>query len=231
MDPTLFIGVGEGCTRGYDPGADIPKPPPVVNVLQTYLPETGWGEHSGAYAQDIRARAAGEVWDVEVLCRKPHTPVTLSWPGLNSVVPRDVRLVLEDPATGRRVYMRTTSQYTFNSGDGGVRRLRIVSLDGASQVLQLSGVQAAAARGRGAVITFAVSRPAAVTVEIRNISGVVVRRMAELQALPGQTARVVWNGLNSAGAPVPAGRYLVCVTARADDGQVVQGIRALQLSR
>ncbi|MBC7287176.1 MAG: hypothetical protein H5T86_03850, partial [Armatimonadetes bacterium] len=229
-DPTLYIGVGDRCTAGYDPGADIPKPPPVATTLQTYMPREHWGEHSGAYAQDIRGRAAGETWDVEVWCEQPHTTVTLTWPDINAEVPQDVRLVIEDPATNRKVYMRTTSAFSFDSGDGGARRLRITALDASAEVLQLSSVQAMASRG-GAVVTFAVTRPAQVSVEVRNISGVLVRRFGEIQAAPGQTARVVWNGLSASGAPVPAGRYLVCVTARSADGQVVQGIRSLQIAR
>jgi len=81
------------------------------------------------------------------------------------------------------------------------------------------------------VVSFSVSKACVATVQVRNISGRVVRRLAEMQALPGQANQVQWNGLSDTGAPAPAGRYLVCVTARADDGQVVQGIRALQIGR
>ena len=33
------------------------------------------------------------------------------------------------------------------------------------------------------------------------------------------------------GSPVPAGRYLVRLTARAEDGQTVQGIRPFEIMR
>jgi hypothetical protein len=231
QDPTLFIGAGPGCTAGYDAGRDVPKPPPVVGPLQTSIVKTDWGGHSGAYAQDLRARAAGETWDIEVLCGAPETQVTVTWPDLNSVVPSGVRLVLEDPAAGKTVYMRTAAAYAFDSGPGGVRKLQVRAVDDASQSLQITGVTAAAA-GRGrAVVTYAVTRPCRVEVQVRNISGVVVRNLTATDAAPGQTATLQWNGVSDAGSPVPAGRYLVCVTARSDDGQVVQGVRSLQIGR
>lgn len=230
-DPTLFIGAAPGCTTGHDAGRDIPKPPPLASSLQTYLAKSNWGDHDGAYAQDIRGTAKGQSWDLEVLCNAPGTPVTISWPDLNTVVPQDVRLVMEDLDGGKSVYMRTSTGLTFNSGEGGVRHLRVRAVDDGSEVLQVSNVYAQAAGGRGAVVTFSVSKACVATVQVRNISGRVVRRLAETQALPGQANQVLWNGLSDTGAPAPAGRYLVCVTARADDGQVVQGIRALQIGR
>lgn len=230
-DPTLFIGAAPNCTAGYDAGYDLLKPPPVASPLQTCIVKNDWGEHSGAYAQDLRGRAAGESWDIEVLCQTPNTPVTISWPDLNSVVPSDVRLVLEDPAAGKTVYMRTAAAYTFDSGSGGVRRLIVRAVSDRSSLLQITGVTAQQAGRGGAVVTFSVTTPCQVEVQIRNISGVVVRSFTGLDAEPGKPVTVHWNGVSDRGSPVPAGRYLVCVTARGSDGQVVQGIRPLQLGR
>ena len=155
----------------------------------------------------------------------------MTWPDLNSVVPKDVKLVLEDPATGRTVYMRTAAAYTFDSGSGGVRALRVRAISDVSQVLALSGVRAQSASQRGAVVTFSVTRACQADVEIRNISGIRVRKLGSVNAEPGAPASLAWNGVSETGAKVPAGQYLVCVTARSDDGQVVQGIRALQIGR
>lgn len=230
-DPTLYIGEGPGCTSGYDAGRDLPKPPPAVSTLQSYLPKSNWGDNNGAYAQDLRAPGAGQAWDFEVMCTTPNTPVTVSWPDLNSVVPKDVKLVLEDPATGRTVYMRTSAAFTFDSGSGGVRKLRVRALDDAGQVLQLTGVRAQAQSHRVAVVTFSVTRACQADVEIRNISGVRVRRLASVNAEAGKPVAIQWNGVGETGSAVPPGQYLVCVTARSEDGQVVQGIRALQIGR
>lgn len=230
-DPTLFIGAAPNCTAGYDAGYDLPKPPPVASPLQTCIVKNDWGDHSGAYAQDLRGRAAGEAWDIEVLCQAESTPVTLTWPDLNAVVPGDIRLVLEDPAAGKTVYMRTATAYTFDSGAGGVRRLTVRALAGQASTLQITGVTAQQAGRGGAVITFSVSSPCQAEVQIRNISGVVVRSFTGLQAEPAKAVTLHWNGVSDRGSPAPAGRYLVCVTARGSDGQVVQGVRPLQLGR
>ncbi len=230
-DPTLFIGEGPGCTAGYDAGRDVPKPPAVVGTLQSYVPETNWGDNNGAYAQDLHAPGSSQSWDFDVMCTTPNTQVTVTWPDLNSVVPKDVKLILEDPATGRTVYMRTAAAYTFDSGSGGVRALRVRTLDDAGQVLQLAGVRAQGASSRGAVVTFSVTRACQADVDIRNISGIRVRKLATVNADPGAPVSLAWNGVSESGAKVPPGQYLVCVTARSDDGQVVQGIRALQIGR
>ncbi len=229
-DPTTYIGVQEGCSDGYDAGRDIPKPPPVAGALQVYLPKDNWGEHSGAYAQDIRGRAAGQVWEIEVVCRKPNAEVRISWPRLNEQVPKDVRLVIEDVEGGREVYMRTSPCLTFNSGPGGVRHLRVRVLEEGERVLQVRAL-AAKQVGRAVTVSFALTSAADVVVEVRNISGRLVRRIAVGQVDGAKAQTVMWNLTSDSGAPVPAGRYLICVTARTDDGQVVQGIRAVQVRR
>lgn len=229
QDPTLFIGAGPGCTSGYDAGRDVPKPPPLASSLQSYLPKSGWGQYDGAYAQDLRGTNGSQSWNLEVKCDAPNTLVSLTWPDLNQVVPKGVRLALDDIDGGKSVYMRTSASFSYNSGDGGVRHLRVRMLDDAGEILQISNVQTQALRGRSAVVAFSVTRPCMASVQVRNISGVVVRRLGDTQALPGQVNQVRWNGVSDTGAPVPPGRYLVCVTARTEDGQVVQGIRALQI--
>ena len=42
---------------------------------------------------------------------------------------------------------------------------------------------------------------------------------------------VLWNGLTDSGQPLPAGGYLVTLTARTDDGQTARVIRPIQILR
>jgi flagellar hook assembly protein FlgD len=78
--------------------------------------------------------------------------------------------------------------------------------------------------------SYQLTKPAAVTVEIRNISGVLIKRFAEQMADANATQTVLWNGLSDRGTKVPAGRYLSRITARAEDGQAVQAIRPFMLT-
>jgi len=231
VDPCNYIGVTSAATSGYDPGLDVTEPPSVGGAVQCYQPRADWDEYSGNYARDIRSTVAGsQTWDVEVSCQLSGEPVTVRWPELNSVVPGAVKLMLEDVDTGHQVYMRTSSGYSFTSPEGGgVRHLRITVYDDTATSLTLTGVSAQATGASGAVITYRVSKPATVSAEICNISGVVIRRLAEQTSAAGQVEMILWDGRSGPGTKVPAGRYLARITAQANDGQTVQAVRPVTI--
>jgi len=81
------------------------------------------------------------------------------------------------------------------------------------------------------MFTYAVSRPANVAVEIRNISGVLIRGLGERATTAGTTQTLSWNGQSDRGTRVPTGRYLARITARTEDGQSLQVIRPFMVSR
>ena len=64
-----------------------------------------------------------------------------------------------------------------------------------------------------------------------NLAGRVVRRLASDQVVATGTNAQVWNLRNDQGVLAPAGRYLVRVAAKADNGQCVQAITPLDLTR
>ncbi len=135
--------------------------------------------------------------------------------------------MLEDRDSGRQVFMRTSSGYTFNSPEGGgVRHLRIVAYDETATSLTLAGISAQALSGSGGVvITYSVSKPAAVSAEICNISGVVIKRLGQRTSSGNQVEMMLWDGRSDRGSKVPSGRYLARITAQAADGQSVQAVR------
>ncbi|MCE5238614.1 S8 family serine peptidase [bacterium] len=226
-DPANYLGVAAAATAGYDVGLDVAEPPALVDTLRLYMPAS-----EGNLAKDVRsAVSTRQTWDVSVSCRLADTPVTVSWPSLNSSVPRDVSLRLVDQDSGSSVYMRTTTGYTFTMAEAGVRHLQVVADAAASNALVVSGVSAAAMTSGQTVFAYTVSREANVAVEIRNISGVLIRNLGERTAAPGTTQTLLWNGQSERGTRVPAGRYLARITARATDGQSVQTIRPFSVSR
>ncbi len=230
QDPRNILGVKPAASAGYDPGWDVPKPPAISDGLRVSMARPGWGEHAGDYACDIRGPADEQVWDIDVSCALPNTDVEVSWPDLNSVVPGDVRLVLEDLDSGASVYMRTSASYRFRTGpDGGTRHLR-VSVVGGSEALALRSM-ATEPVGGGAMITYAVTMPADVTVDIMNIAGRLIKSFPARAVAGGAQQTLSWNGIGERGSAVPAGRYIVRLTARAADGQTVQAIRPLSIAR
>jgi len=228
IDPCNYIGAASTATSGYDPGLDVTEPPSVGSAIQCYQPRADWDGYSGNYARDIRSTVAGsQTWDVEVSCQLGGVPVRVTWPELNSAVPGAVKLMLEDVDTGQQVYMRTVAGYSFTSAEGGdIRHLRITSYDSSVTSLTLTGVSAQAMPpSSGAVITYNLSKPAMVTTEICNISGVIIKGLGERSSSGSRVEMVLWDGRSDHGTRVPAGRYLARITACAADGQTVQAVR------
>jgi hypothetical protein len=156
--------------------------------------------------------------------------VSLGWPELNSGVPAGTTLTLQDLDNGQEVSMRTAAGYSFNSGTGGVRHLLITAGPTESAAnLTLTGLTAQAAPG-GMAFTYALSQPATVTAEVRNLSGVLIKSLTAGQSAGGAVELLVWNGRNEYGSRVPAGRYIVNIIARTDSGQTAQAIRPFEVN-
>ncbi|MEI6500041.1 MAG: S8 family serine peptidase, partial [Armatimonadota bacterium] len=226
-DPINYVGVAAKATDGYDAGLDVSEPPPLVDALRMYMPAS-----TGVLAKDMRSGAAAtQEWQVDVACRLKDVPVTISWPQINSSVPRDVTLRLEDLETGQSVYMRTSSGYTFTLASPGVRHLKITADTGAGASLTVMGLAAAESNAGTVSLSYAVSRTADVSIEIRNLSGVLIRALGQRSAASGVTQTLTWNGHSDRGLKAPNGKYFARVTARAADGQTVQAIRPLTIGR
>jgi flagellar hook assembly protein FlgD len=68
-------------------------------------------------------------------------------------------------------------------------------------------------------------------VDVLNIAGRLVKRFAAREVDGGTQETVSWNGVSDRGSAVPAGRYIVRLTALAEDGQTVQAIRPFSINR
>jgi len=66
---------------------------------------------------------------------------------------------------------------------------------------------------------YAVSSPATATINVSNASGQLV--YSTTQAVQPGTQSFVWNGVNSAGATMPAGAYTISISATGANGQAV----------
>ncbi len=83
----------------------------------------------------------------------------------------------------------------------------------------------------GAEIVFSLGSEAAVDVTILNIAGRVVRRLVATQISPSGVNRLHWDGRSSRGTKVPAGLYLVELSARHEDGRQTRRISPASLNR
>jgi hypothetical protein len=232
VDPANFIGICGGATDGYDAGRDVPEPPALRSPVRLYMDRPDWGSAAAQYVRDVRgALGRGQSWDVSVECTEPGADVTISWPDLGSTVPADVVLTLTDASTGQSVYMRTCSAYTYRNGDAAsVRQLRITASPAGSGALSVTGVTAAQAPDGSVRFSYTVSAAADVTADVLNIAGRAVGTIQGKTSGAGVQS-LTWNGRGTSGTKVPAGRYLLRLTARTGDGQMAQSVRAFQVGR
>ncbi|MCX7597947.1 MAG: hypothetical protein N2512_03630, partial [Armatimonadetes bacterium] len=227
QDAAVYLGVASGASEGFDVGRDELKPPPPTAGAYVYAAAVPADPQVGPLAVDLR-RAAGGEYRVQVLTSAVGEPVTVSWPDL-SALPRDVKPYLFDPVANRRVYMRTSSSYTYVDESGSRTLVVEMSIDKGG-ALVVSALQAMP-RGQGAEVAYTLSRPAAVDVVVMNISGAVVRRLVTGAAQKAGLNRVSWDGRSDRGTPVPAGRYLVTVRAVGENGERTQGVAAVTVGR
>ncbi|MBI3947465.1 MAG: hypothetical protein HY321_16200 [Armatimonadetes bacterium] len=207
--------------------AAIESPPPIGYYVDLHF--TGSGE--GRLATDFRAPSAGEqAWDMVVETNVGDRAVTVSVPNLSGV-PHNLDVLLEDQdAGGRRVYLRTSGGYTFNPGESMRRRLRLIVRPRTEGALQISDVVVTQTRG-GVAIGYVVSRDALVTVEVLSPAGKRLSLVADRQAAPQGRSSVAWDGTRADGARLPAGIYLVQVTAATAEGSSARTIKPVAITR
>ncbi|MCX6361452.1 MAG: hypothetical protein NT029_16735 [Armatimonadetes bacterium] len=185
------------------------------------------------YAADLRAGSGTQAWELEVTvpAASGQQSVTLRWPG-SARLPRSANPVLADVATGERFFMRMASERRFAMpAEGGVRRFRVETLP-SGQMLRILNARVLPGRAAGAppTVTFALSQIATVRVSVLA-GGRRIRALGSRTAATGDTEQVVWDGRDDRGAAVPAGLYLVELTATTPDGQMARQLLPAVMTR
>lgn len=216
-DDALWIG-----TSSEAGGMRTPKPPMMPNAVGAYLDVTdGMG-----YARSLVPQSAEQAWtltvnspaDEEVSLRIVDT----------SALPGHMAVWLTDQATGRRVDLRHSPNYTFTARTGQ-RRFEI-EIGERSEMLQVMGVSAQPT-GTGAEISFTLSAAGTVTVDVINIAGRTVKRLVTNRESDAGVQSLSWNGVSDRGTRVPGGIYLVRVNAAAPTGEQCQGLTTMRVER
>ncbi len=231
-DTFNFIGTSSRAAAGYDL-TKVPKPPMVTPYVSLGIVHNDWGGRSGVYAQDLRPRAGVQSWEIAVSTDQRNTPVTVSWDG-GYRIPRNVKLVLRDEATGEVVDMRTRASVTFNSGDAAApRRFSITAQPATGTVLRISSLTVRPAGTRASGVTaigFTLSGDATYEVKILSATGQSLGTIASRAAGAGDV-HLIWNGKDSAGRSVPAGTYIIQVRAVGPDGDAIRAIQPFAVLR
>jgi len=217
---TAWLGQSPDAANGHDSKNDALRPPDFTRAVPAiWFDHPDWGAGAGAYYSDIRRIGARDAWEVTVYTPDPAKPYTLTWGNL-ARVPRSTRLVLVDTATNARRYLHTSSGYTFTPGSASVRKFRVLVEDRGRHALRIFNVAARPTRAGGPVqISYELSAGADVRADILAPTGRVVRRLSPGRAESAGVGGVLWDARDDRAVAVPAGSYLVRITARTPEGE------------
>lgn len=231
VDSNNVLGVNSRAADGYDK-QDVETPPVLDHFVDLSFVHRDWATNAGKYTSDVRCNiGTGKSWDFEVNTDMVNTDVTITWPDISSS-PKKYSLVLEDTASGSRVFMRTRASYTYNSGSTPGPRLfkvRVEPVEGSRLVL--TNVAVSRTKGSTVSISYAVSRDAQVEVRLRDTSNRVIRTVGGNSTRAAGLNSVHWDGMRDDGSLVSSGLYLAEIVATSQDGEVAKAIRPILIGR
>lgn len=119
--------------------------------------------------------------------------------------------------------------------DGSLGRVDFNPLRGGiaptGSALALTASAATPTAAGGAEIVFSLSAPAQITACVLNIAGRPVATVARERGSGAGPQRLLWSGRSDSGTCVPAGAYLVRLTARNEAGQQATALMGVRISR
>jgi hypothetical protein len=233
-DAMAVFGITPRAKTGVD-SLDWQKPPAMGDGIRLAFINPANRMAGAVYATDMRPGigAAGETWEFEVSC--PRTDlVALTWPDLRTL-PRGYALFLEDLSSGERRYMRTAPVYSYQAtgapGKPDVRRFRLIAQAQGNTPLSFLDFRIAPVRGKGASVSVRLNATADLRVEVRAPSGRLVRILQANAVMPHEDTVIPWDGRAAGGKLIPAGTYLLTVTARSPEGFVLRRNMAFTMGR
>lgn len=232
-----FLGVTGAATAGYD-RFKLEAPPAIgsQNVSLTF-DHNDWGDRSGRYAMDVRARATTtQSWDFTVTSNVPGTPVTVAWPAL-ATVPGKQDLMLTDLDTQQKIDLRTRSQYVIPAANGGItRHFRLevrppgrVALSVRDLAVRMNG----GGPGRAATsvgINYTLTADATVQVNVFQ-NGRIIRTVDPGRHRAAGSSEALWDLKNDQGVSVAANTYQVEVRASDSEGHTTRSVTSLLVTR
>lgn len=235
VDGQNYFGQSTGAQDMVD-RLDILKPPAGAgHAYLRFLNDSHDGK-TRSLAYDMRSpnRVTKQEWLAAVSSDRANATVVLSWDGLGAA-PKNARLVLKDTLTGQVVTMGSRSSYTFRSGEAGSSRLIKISLEPqlSNGILAFRNLRTATGRSvSGWSIRFSTNIESDVEGRIETLNGrPVATLVGSSRAEAGNETTLRWDGKSKDGALVPAGPYMVKLTARSADGQLQTKQLMIQLVR
>jgi hypothetical protein len=223
------LGAKDGATRSID-ARDMQSPPEIIDGLTVSFGESalpGGGRLIGDF-RDRRSAAQG-TWTVQL--KSPQSgPTRLRWEGLGSI-PRNVRLTLIDG--DRRIPLSQSSGYSLTLEAGKTRTLKIVAEPAKLNPLRIMAVSTITrSTGQGGVgIRYTLSGDAEIVADVATMGGRSVARLTGGRSRANEQGNLRWDGRSETGAALPAGAYLLTLTARGENGETARLTRPVMVIR
>ncbi len=225
LKPQLSWAPGDDFGDGAQPDGIHPNQAPTGTIfnLRVDYDDLDSGEPAYVRAHVLRA-ASGQLTEIS------GSPFEMSPMGEDFTGPVTYTVGVFIGEVGHYRYYFEASDGVQNAiGEPSWHRMRGPTVTGTGTAAVAS--VACAPAGDGAQISVTLSAAATVSAEIINIAGRVVKVVTTDRAMSEGVASLSWNGRNAAGARVPAGVYLVRLSALSDDGGRSQAIATLNLTR
>lgn len=230
---SITVGMHPAASGGFDPLWDQAAPPPAPEegFLRLSIPHPEWGPYADAYRTDIRRSVpAGATWAFLLETDASQEEVILRWENVRQV-PGEWELTLVDEGTGAKIPLRSQPSYRILTGAGGARRsLRLVVAPRTRQRLTIRDFQVLPLRGGGWQVEYDLPQQGQVTLTLRGLNGRLWRQEALGKQDPGRK-RLVWQGRDAQGRPLPAGVYLLELEVETEEHYRARAVRPVPLLR
>lgn len=213
-DADNMLGVHPSASLGRD-SYDLAEPPPIGEYVSLYFPRPDWPSVASRFCTDIREAAANHAFSFAVESNIDDR-IRLSFD--LSAFPEGPLVWVMDDATGVVWDLREQATIEIGPALSGPRELSLFvgdaagvgSLLGAAQsTVVLSGGNVAFPNPSRSAVTLFYELPESqpISVAIFGVTGNLVREVRSREAQSQGRHAIVWDGRDSAGAPVARGSY------------------------
>lgn len=209
---TLVLGLSDGSATLEMPAPPTPTDAPRIALL---------GTDGKPVALAVRPRQSRLLWSLVVQGKEDGEEVRVGGDNL-AALPADLQVRLLDLTTGEQCFLRT-GEWRATLKAGETRPLLLVAEPRNGAGLWVQQVKATPLRGRGAVVSFALTTSAQTEVAIFSLTGRLIRFLDRQTYRQAGSHQLRWDGTDAQGHPVPKGAYLVRVRAHDGQGQIAQG--------
>ncbi len=223
MDGSCLIGSGAASEQTVPAVPEAPQ-----QQIRATLSRAGT---PAALSADIRAGSSGRrEWTLNIQAPAGAETVAISVETLQSM-PQGLRLRLIDKEGNKTVDLNRVSECRVAMNGSTSRQVTLVAEPIGNGALRIGNVRVTRTRGQAVSVTYTLSSAATVKVRVLSSSGKLVTDLAATSEAGRGVNTVTWNGRNAEGTAMPAGAYMVDITAANEDGQVARAVQPVVLTR